>query len=654
VNSTAYRLRLFGAPRVEGPLGVLSGPVAQRHRLALLALLSVAPRGMLPRDRVMALLWPETSAAHARQLLNAAVHAIRKALGPAVLVTEGRVIRQDLSALLIDVLEFERHVEQGDVRAAVDLYAGPFCDGLYLPEAVEFEQWQQGEAARLEQLYWTALEQLAARTEDEQGAAESVRWWRQRLACTQTNERIVLQVMRVLAESGDRAGALKVAVTHAELLKEEFGVAPDPGVEALAEHLKRSGAAQQDVVRPYRADRPLAKSTDLREQHQGRRDIPEWKAAPPHYRRRAKGKAVAALGSLLIGAGGLAYLALRTSTIESITALPLPDPFGDSGQEHIAVEPAAHEAWVQARFHLQRRGESDLEACLAYANEATRIDPGFAPAHAVKAACHFNTTYLGNTPPAEAFSQTKAAALQALALDERHAGAHVALAWALAAYDLDWVSAERNFARAIELNPGFDYGRTDYALFLAWLGRHEEAQAEAGRALTISPAVPVVAQAVAQVSYLARRYGEAIVRSKYTLQLDSTYSLGYQRLGFAYSAEGMHAEAIAALQQAARLAPHDVRQRAFLGYMYAQAGQLEEANRVLSRLLELSSQTYVPPTSIAILHLALGQHEAAIEWLEQGYNDRDGDMVLLKVWPVLDRLRGKPRFERLLRRMNFP
>ena len=652
MNSNTYLLRLLGAPRIEGPLGALSGPVAQRHRLALLALLSVAPRGLLPRDRVMALLWPETSAVHARQLLNAAVHAIRKALGADVLVTEGRIIRLDVATLMIDVLEFQRHVDEGNVRAAVDLYAGPFCDGLFLAEAVEFEQWQQGEASRLEQLYWTALEQLAALTEDQQGVAESIRWWRQRLACTPTNARIVLQVMRVFAQSGDRPSALKVAVTHAELLKEEFGVAPDANVEAFADHLKRSGPAQ-DGTRLNLATRPLATSKDLTERDRESEDTPESKAVPSLHRRRVNHTAVAALGLLLAGAAGVAYLAQRNSMIESVTILPRPVAFGDK-RDHTGALPAAHEAWVKARFHLQRRGESDLEACLAYANEATRIDPGFAHAHAVKAACHFNTTYLGSTPPAEAFFQTKVAARQALALDARHAGAHVALAWAMAAYDLDWASAEHNFARAIELNPGFDYGRTDYAFFLAWLGRYEEAQVEARHALTISPAVPVVAQGAAQVSYLARRYEEAIVRAKYTLQLDSTYFLGYQRLGFAYSAEGRHAEALAALQHAARLAPHDVRQKGFLGYMYARNGQLEDASSVLKRLLELSSQRYVPPTSIAILYLGMGQHETAIEWLEHGYEDRDGDMVLLKVWPVLDPLRGKPRFESLLRRMNFP
>jgi DNA-binding SARP family transcriptional activator/Flp pilus assembly protein TadD len=651
VNSTPYLLRLLGAPRLEGPLGVVSGPAAQRHRLALLALLSVAPGGLLPRDRVMALLWPETSPALARQLLNAAVHSIRKALGAAVLVTEGRAIRLDPSTVLIDVLEFERHVEEGNVRSAVDLYSGPFCDGLFLPEAVEFEQWQQHEAARLEQLYWTALEQLAARTEDEHGTGESLRWWRQRLACTPTNGRIALEVMRVLAELGDRPGALRVAVTHAALLNEEFGIAPDAHVEAFAADLKHS---QQGVVRVGPADRPAAITTDGREPLPGKSGTTDRKAVASPQRRWFWPTTGAAVASLVVAAGALAYLAWHTSMIESTPVLPIPNTPGDSGQEYAAAEPAAHEAWVRARFHLQRRAESDLETCLAYANEATRIDPDFAPAYAVKAACHFNTTYLGTTPPAEAFFQTKLAARRALALDERHAGAHVALAWALAAYDLDWDGAERNFARAIELNPGFDYGRTDRAFFLAWLGRHEEAEAEARHALTISPVVPVVAQAAAQVSYLARRYDEAIVRSNYTQQLDSTYYLGYQRLGFAYSAKGMHGEAVAALQQAVRLAPHDLRQRAFLGYMYAQAGQLEEANSVLIRLLESSRHTYVPPTSIAILHLGLGQHEAAIEWLEKGFEDRDGDIVLLKVWPVLDPIRGESRFERLLRRMNFP
>jgi DNA-binding SARP family transcriptional activator/formylglycine-generating enzyme required for sulfatase activity len=240
LNSAPYLLRLLGTPRVEGPDGVLEGPVAQRHRLALLGLLALAPHTVLPRDRLLGILWPENATESARSLLNAAVHAVRKALGDEVLVNQGNGIWLNTTKLRIDVVEFEGAVRDGDLVRSVDLYTGPFLDGLALPGAVDFEHWLDIERDRLERLYHTALEQRALQVARDAGPQEAVPWWRRRLACTPADGRVVMQLLRNLANGGDRAGALDVAASHSKLLRDEFGLPPDPDVESAAEELRRA------------------------------------------------------------------------------------------------------------------------------------------------------------------------------------------------------------------------------------------------------------------------------------------------------------------------------------------------------------------------------------------------------------------------------
>jgi DNA-binding SARP family transcriptional activator/TolB-like protein len=240
LNPPSHLLRFLGTPQIEGEHGLLEGGVVQRHRIALLALLALAPRGILPRDRLMAFLWPEASTDNARNLLNAAVHAVRRSLGEEVLITQGNGVRLDSSGIRIDIKEFELAIQKNEFGRAVEMYTGPFLDGLALPDAVEFEHWHDHERGRLERLYHRALEQQAEAVDRDRGPAEAVDLWRRRLSCTPTDGRIVLRLMQILAASGDRAGALRAAGVHATLLQSEFGTPPDNDVEALADELRHA------------------------------------------------------------------------------------------------------------------------------------------------------------------------------------------------------------------------------------------------------------------------------------------------------------------------------------------------------------------------------------------------------------------------------
>jgi serine/threonine-protein kinase len=319
-----------------------------------------------------------------------------------------------------------------------------------------------------------------------------------------------------------------------------------------------------------------------------------------------------------------------------------------------SVTPAAYEAWLRGMLHYSRLTGPDLNACIRYAHQAISIDPDYAPAFALEATCFNNLAYFASTPPATAFAQAKQAATRALALDETLAEAHYSLGFALATDDWDWSGAEREFRRALELKPSSSGSHSGFGFFLSWLGRRDESVAEARRAEELDPLVPIRAQNVAVVLYHARRFDEAIAQAQRVVEMDSTFFFAYVRLGLGYAGKGMYQEAVTAFEKSVSLAPGYVRQKGFLGHMYGRAGRTADAVRILNELMSLQKNSHVPPTAIAILYLGLGRREEAIQWLERGYGDRDGDMVLLKVWPILDPLRGDARFQALMRRMRFP
>jgi DNA-binding SARP family transcriptional activator len=197
----------------------------------------------------MSLLWPEASTGNARNLLNAAVHSIRRALGEAVLLTQGVGIVLDTARVRVDVLDFEEALSSGDPVRAIALYSGPFLDGLGLPGAVEFDRWQESQRDRLEELFRTALEQVALAVHRQHGPAAAVQWWRRRVASTPLDARVTMRLMETLAAAGDRGEALRVAATHAQLMDAELGVAPDSGVTELAERLSRETATGSPLAR---------------------------------------------------------------------------------------------------------------------------------------------------------------------------------------------------------------------------------------------------------------------------------------------------------------------------------------------------------------------------------------------------------------------
>src|SRR5512142_1886808 len=216
----------------------ISGEAAQRRRVALLALLCTPPARPLSRDRLMLYLWPDSDVESARHLLSVAVHVLRKTFGHEVVLTTADEVSLAPGSVQVDVAAFEDAIARGEPEAAIALYGGPFMDGFHAGAGVELEQWIDEERTRLQRMFAQALEALADKRRAAGDAAGAVEAWRRLATLDPYSSHGALGLMRALAEAGNRAGAIRHAAVHRQLLEGELGAGPDPEVEALAEGLR--------------------------------------------------------------------------------------------------------------------------------------------------------------------------------------------------------------------------------------------------------------------------------------------------------------------------------------------------------------------------------------------------------------------------------
>lgn len=240
-----YRLRLLGGASVETDTGPVAGPIAQRRRIALLALLATSPQGAMGRDRLASYLFPDTDAARAHGALSDALHAVRRVLGRDAIRGVGDELHLDLALVSSDAAEFERAAASGEYERAVALYRGPFLDGFAVPEAVEFERWAENERSRLAARYLHAVEALAQEAHRRNDARGAVTWWGRLASHDPYNSRVALQLMRAMDAAGDPAGAIQHARIHATLLRQDLDADADPEIVALSDRLRTGSAAHR-------------------------------------------------------------------------------------------------------------------------------------------------------------------------------------------------------------------------------------------------------------------------------------------------------------------------------------------------------------------------------------------------------------------------
>jgi len=329
-------------------------------------------------------------------------------------------------------------------------------------------------------------------------------------------------------------------------------------------------------------------------------------------------------------------------------------------QERLAVNrpvsAESYEDYLKGRYYWNKRSEEGLTKAIEYFQLATQKDPRYALAYAGLADCYsiIGSAIVGTVPSQDVAPKAKAAALKALELDDTLAEAQTSLATVRFNYDWDWAAAGTGFQRSIELNPSYATAYQRYSLYLMAMGRTQESIAEINHARELDPLSISMNFSLGWRLYMARRYDAAIEQLRNTLDLDPNFALPHLVLGQAYEQKGSYAQAIAELQKAASISHDGPPILGALGHTLALAGKREEAEKILSQLMEQSKKQYVSPFYVALVCAGLGENEKAMDWLEKAYEDRSNALVFLKVDPQLDTLRTNPRFQSLLHRLRLP
>jgi len=317
------------------------------------------------------------------------------------------------------------------------------------------------------------------------------------------------------------------------------------------------------------------------------------------------------------------------------------------------VNPEAHDAYLKGLFYWNKRDRAGLEKAIGYFNQAIVIDPSYALPYSGIAQSYIPLTYLGYVRGNDVRAKVASAVTKALELDDSLAEAHTALGSAKHFYEYDWAGAEREFKRAIVLNPNYATAHQWYAQMLGSEGRGDEELAEHKRALVLDPFSLIITSGTGHRLYRLRRYEEAATALRDAAEMDSNYPSTHWGLGLAYAQLKDFPAAIKELQKADTLFQGNELVLGALGYTYAASGDTIRARAVLVRLESQTRQQYVDPEAFALVYAGLGNKDKAFEWLIGAIDDRQGWVTFIKAEPMLDNLRSDPRFGDLLHRMGL-
>jgi tetratricopeptide (TPR) repeat protein len=319
------------------------------------------------------------------------------------------------------------------------------------------------------------------------------------------------------------------------------------------------------------------------------------------------------------------------------------------------LDPQAYENYLKGRYYFNERTSDALNKSIVLFQQAIAADPNYALAYCGMADAYAVLGFRGGVPVKDALSRAKAAALKAIELDSTLADPHASLAFIAETHEWDWPTAEREYKRALDLNPGDARTHHWYAGYLSYTGQFDKGIEEEKRARDLDPLSLPINNALAGRLLVAGRYDEALAQSRATLEINPHFAPAHQTLGWAYLNTGKDADAIQEFRQAVEMAKDDVDLLLDLGFAYAVTGNREEAKKILAKLKNLHEHALVPSGAIGILYGALGDLNAAFAWLDKAYAEHDPELTYLKVpnrrfGPLLH----DPRYPELVRRVGLP
>ncbi|MEO8619713.1 MAG: tetratricopeptide repeat protein [bacterium] len=702
------RVQLLGGACLRSESAPLGGPPAQRHRIALLALIVASWPQPLSRDRAMALLWPERDQPNARRLLNLAVHVLRSALGTDAIVSASDGLLFNLPPERCDLHELRIAITAREFARVVEVYTGPLLDGFHLSESTDFSYWLDERRNELAHAYIGALFELSAQQTQAGDVHGRVGTCLRLVAADPHSGKHARALMLALDAAGDRAGARQHANEHALRLRVDLGLEPDPEVLALAEELRLSTPRRQTV---FDAPRRLASvavlpftslRTDIEHEYFAdgiaedviaqlskisalkvisRASVMQFKQRPASLKEIG-----ATLGATTVLDGSIRHSGSRVRivaklidvetdqylwaetydreltdifAIQSDVALhiasALKGELSREEQTRVRREPTqnvqAYQLFLQGRQWYIKYTADSFRRAIEFFNRAIDRDPAFALAWANLARAYVELAEGGMVAPDVVYGRAEEAATNALRLDPELGEAHCTMGYLKGVRHFDWPGAERDFKRALDLSPGSADTYDLYGRLCSALGRYDDAIALQQRASELDP----LAHRMDAVTTLLRagRYDEAVRAGEDAIEIEPSYERARATLGWAYFLSGRQDAGLEELERAVSPTRDNTLWLGQLGAAYGMSGNTTKARAILRELEERAQEHYVSPYHFGYVLTGLGDLDLAVDWLERAVNDRAGPAYGIKGSFLFTPLHTHPRFQALLRQMKL-
>jgi TolB-like protein/Flp pilus assembly protein TadD len=703
-------VQLLGGACLRSGDTVLGGPPAQRHRIALLALIVDAWPRPLSRDRALALLWPERDDAGGRRLLNLAVHVLRSALGDEVIASRGDGLLLNPAHITCDLHQLLAAIAEDVPERVVQLHTGPLLDGFHLAESAEFAHWLDQRRRELTHAYIRALLVLAERQERAGDTHGVVGTYRRLVTADPHSAEHAQRLMRALDVAGDRAAALQHAAEHARRLRVDLELDSDPAVTALADQLRKApprrsvgasgassprlpsvavlpflslgGGAEHEYFADGITEDVIAHLSKIRALKViSRNSVMSFKA-----RQKTLREIGAALGAATVLDGTVRHAGDRVRIVATLVDIEgdrqlwaetydrqVTDIFAI--QTDVALRIAASlraELTLDERERLQSQATKDIQAyrlylqgrrlflqyttegldrAVGYFERAIARDPGFAMAFNLLAMAYIELAEQGLTAPSAVYGRAAEAVAKALELDPELGDAHATAGYLKMVREFDWPGAEAGLKRALELSPGSAYVHDLLSRAYWAIERYDEALPLALRAQELDPLAH--RNDLTTLLLRAGRYDQALLRAQDAVEVDPRGSRSHATLGWAYFFTGRRQEGIVELERAVALSPGNSLWLGQLGQAYAMTGEPSKAREILRELEERAQGTFVSPYHLAYVYTGLGDADRAMDLLERAVADRTGATYSIKGSFLFAPLRGHPRFRALMRTMNL-
>lgn len=347
--------------------------------------------------------------------------------------------------------------------------------------------------------------------------------------------------------------------------------------------------------------------------------------------------------------------ALQEEVATTIIGAVMPQLVGEpAGMRSRVGNLAANNMYLQGVYQFNQRTESGLRKAMEYFGKAAEEDPGFAKAYAGMSDAQLLMANYGVAAPTEVWTKTAANASHAVLLDDESSEAHTSLAHVKAIQDWDWAGSEKEFRKAIRLDPRNPVAHHWFAMScLNTLGRLDEALQELMIAQSLDPVSSIISRDIAQVFHFRREYDRALEQCDHTIEQNPHFSAAYWTLGLVQEQRGELEEAIAAFQRAIELSPPSPRIVGALARTYAILGRKQEALRLLNELNELSKKRYISPFELALIYFSLGRLDEGFERLELAFQHRCFELITLRIDPRFDDVRGDLRFQALFAQLGL-